>query len=338
MSDGASLSDHVEWALATQPAFTNLPPELILVVIEHLSVFHALQLARASRHIYELVATHAYARHIETALHNGNPLVWAVKNDLLKTAERALALGVDANEPFRQGHAYKFYTPLLVAIEHKNVAMVSLLLRYGAHPAASTSSDTPLMMAVSQKSPEIVQLLLKQDQHHIGNNTASPYRRSQLVSDAANVRGVQGHTALYYAVLQNDTTMVDLLLSHNAKPDLLNAFGQAPLATAIMHGKLEIVKRLLDSSKAYVVTRDDGRDNGFSLAATLVRHASAGVSMEILKAVLYSVKRVTNGKTWFVVPDEVLQRQLGRDRHMMKLLLDAGVDPDVKSAAGATVL
>lgn len=337
-SSSSSSSGDNDLALDAQSAFISLPPELVLVVAEYLSISQVLKLARVSLQNYELLTTHAYARYVKTSAHPTKPLQWAVQKSLLKTAERALLLGVDVNEHFRP--MQKTYTPLLMAIENVDVPMVALLLRYGAHPAAMTVLDTPLISAISCQSQEIVKLLLNHKAQPLSPETDIQLETGQYMSDIANLRSVSGSTPLYTAVQRCNASMVELLLSHNAKRDAACSTGRTPLWVAITNDDLPIIKLLLDPNRAIMANRSDGKDNGLVYAASRVPrwHFGAGETIETLKTILLSLKRTSNGRTWFDVSEHILYDQLDHDMHFMKLLLEAGVDPDVKSVTGATLL
>jgi hypothetical protein len=99
-------------------------------------------------------------------------------------------------------------TPIMLAVESRNDAGVSDLLRLGADPNASHSNgDTPLHDAVMKASYEL-----------LGGRTgvADPYLRminSFLSSDKTNARqkNGEGHTPLYYAYNQNLKLSPELL-------------------------------------------------------------------------------------------------------------------------------
>ncbi len=110
------------------------------------------------------------------------------------------------------------WTPLHIAVFHKNANLVALLLEKGADPnlpvAPSGNEGTALNMAISGGGAELVELLLK----HKAD---------------VNARDRNGNTPLVRAMRERNERLVDLLLSKGADPNALDAYGFPPLHVAL---------------------------------------------------------------------------------------------------------
>ena len=73
--------------------------------------------------------------------------------------------------------------------------------------------------------------------------------RALVATDPATVdqSGVDGSTALHWAVNQNDTAMVEWLLDAHANPGIANRYGFAPITLAAMNGNARVLERLIDA-------------------------------------------------------------------------------------------
>ena len=74
--------------------------------------------------------------------------------------------------------------------------------------------------------------------------------RSLIATDPSTVDhpGVDGSTALHWAVNQNDTALAGLLLDAHADPGVTNRYGFAPITLAAMNGNARVLERLIDAS------------------------------------------------------------------------------------------
>ena len=94
---------------------------------------------------------------------------------------------------------------------------------------------------------------------------AAAARRLIRGSDV-NVPGVDGTTALHWAVNRDDVAMVDLLLKAGAKPSVANRYGVLPLSLAAQNGNADIIERLLRAG-ADVSTKLPGGETALMTAA-----------------------------------------------------------------------
>lgn len=59
--------------------------------------------------------------------------------------------------------------------------------------------------------------------------------------------GVDGSTALHWAVNRNDTAMTEVLLDAGADPGVTNRYGFAPTTLAATNGNARLLRRLISA-------------------------------------------------------------------------------------------
>ena len=176
-----------------------------------------------------------------TALH------WASHRNDLVTASLLIETGADVNVANELGA-----TPLWLAAINGSDSMAKQLLEAGANPNASLKmGETPLMTAARSGNPETVK---------------------QLLNYGADVNGIEnerGQTALMWAVAQQHTDVVQLLIDHaanlharsqvwyqlentagNTNPSgnfSMAHGGSTPLLFAARNGDIETARVLLDA-------------------------------------------------------------------------------------------
>ncbi|MEJ0100842.1 MAG: ankyrin repeat domain-containing protein [Pseudomonadota bacterium] len=124
-----------------------------------------------------------------TALH------WAAHDDKLAIAKLLLSAHADANAVTRNGGL----TPLLLACETGDAAMINLLIDHGANPRqANALGTTPLMVAAASGSAKAVDALVA--------HGVDPNEREK----------VHGQTALMFAANLNRAEAIHALLVHGA--------------------------------------------------------------------------------------------------------------------------
>jgi ankyrin repeat protein len=138
-----------------------------------------------------------------------------------------LDLGLDPNSKIQKG-SNKGETYLLTAITTKNIAMVELLLNYGARLIEKNESTNvlPLHRASAIGCLDICRLL-------IANGTD------------INAQGSFEQTPLHLAVQYGHTDVVKLLVIHGANINVKNESKSTPLFAATYRQSLEIVECLL---------------------------------------------------------------------------------------------
>ena len=147
----------------------------------------------------------------------------AAYKDDLQAATRLIRAGANVRTPNRYG-----LTPLALACENGNVAMIELLLKAGADPnAVIPGGETPLMSAARTGKVNAVKLLLVNG----AKVDAKETRRNQ--------------TALMWAAAEGHVETVEALLAAGADIHARVDSGYTPLLFAVREGRAEVVRTLL---------------------------------------------------------------------------------------------
>ena len=153
-------------------------------------------------------------------------------------------------------------TPLYCACLKGHRDTVSMLLRYQADPALSTSDGvTPLMGATYEGHHDIVTTLLP---------TAD-----------VNTTDRHGKTALYFASWRGHSNIATTLLRANADPALTTNDGTTPLIIASAKGHTPIIQALLEHGRANIDMKNGRGSTALHLACY---HGHTGVAMALLVA------------------------------------------------------
>jgi len=129
-------------------------------------------------------------------------------------------------------HSLLGNTALVTAIENEWAEVVELLIESGAdvNNVNIINDQTPLMVAVQSGNLEILALLLTK------------------VSDVNRISNT-GSTTLSFAIDVGHAILVDALIDANADFNLLDGiFGITPLHSAVIHGFVDMVEKLLKQS------------------------------------------------------------------------------------------
>ena len=122
-------------------------------------------------------------------------LHWAAYRDDLEMVKLLLAAGANAKVTTREGAI----TPLLMACQNGNAAMIETLLKAGADAnAVKTNGTTPLMMAAASGNADAVKTLLE----HGANVNAK--------------ESAHGQTALMFAAALNRAAVIRVLMANGA--------------------------------------------------------------------------------------------------------------------------
>ncbi|KAH7308913.1 ankyrin repeat-containing domain protein [Stachybotrys elegans] len=122
------------------------------------------------------------------------------------------------------------FTDLMVASHFGHNAVVKQLLENGAElEAKDEDGRTPLVEAIEGQHVATVQRLLE---------------TGAKVDYHFEVRIDRRYTPLSRAAEKGDEKIVELLLKHNAQPDLKDKSGLTPLARAKMEGNVAVANRL----------------------------------------------------------------------------------------------
>ena len=197
-----------------------------------------------------------------TALH------WAVTNEDVDTARSLIYAGANVHATTRLNAV----TPLWLAAQSGEAAMMYMLLDNKADPEAATGAGvTPLMIASASGNPDTVQVLIERGANP--NATEKTYGQTPLMFAAANNEAdviavlvekgadvaaatkartsstsepMGGLAALHDAVRQGNVEAVDALLDRGADINQVSADGTTPLMLATINGQFDLAMHLLE--------------------------------------------------------------------------------------------
>jgi ankyrin repeat protein len=220
------------WKAPVSFVVVVVAPTMALLLVRHrqLSAGHALPRGRPEAVIWSFrsrgravvtIAGALVAVGLLLPLYGGwPPILVAIRCHSVALTKLFLLLGAEPNPVGRRA-----LTPLSVAIDEGDPALVGLLLDRGASPN-DPSADVPLLtQAVMRGRPEVVQLLLEKD--------ADP-----------NVPSVFG-PILCVAARGGRSEIASLLLAHGADPDQRDAAGCTALASAL--GVPNLIEALVEA-------------------------------------------------------------------------------------------
>lgn len=119
-------------------------------------------------------------------------------------------------------------TPLLVAVEQKNVAMADLLLRRGSRFTAKSAKGTPLHVAVLNQDEPMIQLILTSAAKVGTELPARLCNTPRDLYDEMSFSSEDGSTPLHLAAKQCNTKIYNYLVAHGGNPNLQNNSEKTP--------------------------------------------------------------------------------------------------------------
>jgi len=271
------------------------------------------------------------------------PLSLACTNRSARMVERLLKAGADANASLWTGE-----TPLMVCARTGNVDTVKLLLSGGANPNAKENQQghTALMRAVAQKHPDVVQALIA--------GGADVRARAKRGFTALLFAGQQGDMAsarillaagadINEATRENGTALVVaaagcreefaiFLLENGADPNAADAYGVTALHYAVPQGIAGI-----DSVSIVFRPFQDVPRNMPALVKALLAHG-ANPNVQIAKDFPPYSRSPYALQTSLVGVTPFLLTAAAADLDLMRILLNAGADPRIKSRDGSNAL
>jgi ankyrin repeat protein len=219
---------------------------------------------------------------------------------------------------------------LIKAVVARDMESLKLLLDFGANPdATATDGKNPLRCACERGHEPEVKLLLE---YGANPNLSSP-----------------SYGAMPYAILRKYANIVHLLLQYGADPNLVMKNGDTSMVYACSHdGEPNIIQEMIDYGAGSNVKNASGhtplyaacKANKPDTVRILLAHGAdpnmLGPELPIVQAVRYSAclelllkARVDLSKRTGIMELATVVNNI----ESVKLLLDAGVDPNEKSNA-----
>ena len=243
--------------------------------------------------------------------------------------------GADINARNKEG-----VTPLEIAVQKQNIAIVRLLTSSGANiHTQDTNGHSPLSMAFAS-SNEMLEAVVNstnatsQDSDgntplHIALLTDAPLSKVQyiisLTSDV-NIRNRDGNSALFISVLKNRQKVGEMLLAKNADIFSTNTNNNSPLRLALKYGGS--VQNWLITSRT--IKSKDGSGNSVLHYAAEWQYGDAITSL-LTKGADISVKNA-NGET------ALFSAVKTNNPAIIRLIIDGGADILARDNLGSTVM
>ncbi len=271
------------------------------------------------------------------------PLSLACTNRSAAMVERLLNAGANPNAFQWTGE-----TPLMTCAHTGNADAVKSLLSHGADPNVKETQQghTALMRAVAEKHSEVARALIERgaDVHarSKGGFTALLFASQQGDIDSARILLAAGAdvneatpengTALVVGAASGREMFAIFLLENGADPNAADAFGVTALHYAVPLGYAGI-----DSVSVVYRPYEVLPSNMPRLASALLSH-NASPNAQIKKDFPpysrspYALQTSAAGATPFLLA------AAAADVEIMRMLLNAGADPNLKSKDGSTAL
>jgi len=256
----------------------------------------------------------------------------ATKEDYLEVVQQLLAAGVPAHIEGDPADGDADYTPLDNAVATDDIALVRLLLRYGAS-VREKGAEPPILLA---RSANMAQLLLE---HGADIHAGSKMRKHA------------GENALSYASMRGDKPLISFLLAHGFD---VNSHGY-PIMEAALYADVATV-RLLLLRGAKVGPNSPGEG---ALWLAIASHHSDSAQLLLKYGAAVNVKGEdpplveAAHQDDLEVARELLERgadaNAGRgaallaacescDEDLVEMLLEHGADPTIRSEDGTTAI
>ncbi len=298
------------------------------------------------------------------------PINLAALNGNAAIIRRLLDAGVDVNSANPGGE-----TALMTATRTGKLDAMTVLLDHGANVNArdAAHAQTALMWAVIEKHADAVKLLLDRGANINMSTlvTVTPGEYVPARPAAASGTGIirqralptpnGGMTALLFAVRDGNADMVRLLLDRGANIDQASGNHTTPLIIALLNGQTGIATELvargadvnaLDDYKrgplfAAIDLRNfnhdkyddlptDGRDP-IDLIKTLIAKG-AKVNQQTDTVPIHGLMQFDASWVNFDGATPFVRAALSGDIEVMRVLLAAGADPNIKTTQGTTSL
>jgi ankyrin repeat protein len=273
---------------------------------------------------------------------DNTPLIGASHGGHHDTVQLLLKAKANPHEKGEQGT-----TPLLAALKNNHTDIAKLLIAGKADVnVADSNGITPLIVAIYNKNREAIELLIKaganvnyisKEDYTTLTYATDPMILKLLITAGANVNAQDKdkHTPLMLASREGNCEMIQLLLESGAIVNAQDSAGFTPLMYAISHKhndkRSETVKLLLQAGADVNVKNVFGH--------TPLTSAIASGYTEIIRLLITVHTNIdlvnTQDKEGVTI---LMQAASIGDSEKVKLLLDAGADPNMKDNKGQTAL
>lgn len=202
----------------------------------------------------------------------GDALMAAALNGRAETVRFLLGKGADANAQTVGYGGSAMYTALMLAAKNGDIETVRLLIGAALQRAASARMLLPKISegADSEALEDLLQLSRAELMQKAMEGDGNASLLMMAAGAAKDIDGLDkanrhGRTALMEAIVHGRTDMVKALLDAGAKTRVVDVFGMTPLHLAAQGGHIEIVRLLLKYGADVNAKHPDGT-TAFALA------------------------------------------------------------------------
>jgi ankyrin repeat protein len=284
-----------------------------------------------------------YKADIEEICQGQTPLMWAAKMNHTQLVKYLLSRGAEVNR------IEGTWSAIRLAAWAGNAEIVRILLEAKANPALPDKTPAPsiIQLASESGSAELLRLLLS---YGLSSAKPDPYSANQPLHVAAlhgnadavqelllagisvDSRGELGRTALHLACSVGSEPVVDVVLREHAKSELTDDVGKTPIAIAAQESNDRILAKLLRLS-----TSAPGSDLADDLGWNPLHEAAACGSFRCAYLLVTIPSIDIDARTSFDRTALHLAA-LSRNEQIALLLIEHGIDPAIRDAAGHTAL
>jgi ankyrin repeat protein len=281
-----------------------------------------------------------------------------------------LDAGADPNTGTPSGE-----TALMTAARTGKVEAVTLLLDRGANVNAKEAehAQTALMWAVTENHSDVVELLLARGADINARTNVTMPKGEYVPARAGGASGTGivrqralptpdgGMTPLLFAVRDGNAAMTRLLLDRGADIGLSSGNRTSPLLIALLNGQVALANELLEKGadpnaaddyhraalfaaidlrnfnhEKYTDLPTDGRDPLDLIKALLKKGADPNAKTNTVP--VHGLMQFDASWVNFDGQTPFARAALSGDIEVMRLLLEAGADPEIGTAQGTTAL